>query len=119
MFFKEGNDSNLPNLSITPHSFKKSLQVISSFFDFTVYSFILHPFLDPTEYRKLTSEGVQSTTVFGKPAIKVSPEAITKLTEQAFIDIAHLLRPAHLQQLRKILDDPESSVHHSFRSKKK
>jgi len=44
----------------------------------------------------------------------VSPEAITKLTEQAFIDIAHLLRPAHLEQLSKISNDPEASANDKF-----
>ncbi|MFM8946068.1 MAG: fumarate hydratase [Actinomycetota bacterium] len=29
-------------------------------------------------------------------------------------DIAHLLRPGHLQQLRNILDDPEASANDRF-----
>jgi fumarate hydratase class I len=44
----------------------------------------------------------------------VQPEAITLLAEQAMIDIAHLLRPGHLQQLRNILDDPEASKNDRF-----
>ena len=35
--------------------------------------------------------------VLGKKVLKVSSEALTALSEQAFIDISHLLRPAHLQ----------------------
>lgn len=54
--------------------------------------------------------GVETFDCFGKEAIRVSPEAITKLTQQAFIDIAHLLRPSHLQQLSNILKDPAASV---------
>lgn len=46
--------------------------------------------------------------------LQVQPEALTMLAEQAMIDIAHLLRPAHLQQLRKILDDPEASKNDRF-----
>ncbi len=36
------------------------------------------------------------------------------LTETAMHDIAHYLRPAHLQQLRNILDDPEASNNDQF-----
>jgi len=65
-------------------------------------------------YRNLGKEGVEVVDVLGQPAIKVSSAAITKLTQQAFIDIAHLLRPAHLQQLSKILKDPEASANDRF-----
>jgi len=44
----------------------------------------------------------------------VEDDAIEGLTEQAFVDINHLLRPDHLQQLRNILDDPESSENDRF-----
>jgi fumarate hydratase class I len=44
----------------------------------------------------------------------VQPEALRALSEAAFIDINHLLRPAHLGQLRKILDDPEASDNDRF-----
>jgi fumarate hydratase class I len=44
----------------------------------------------------------------------VDPEALTLITETAMRDIAHLLRPAHLQQLRNILDDPEASDNDRF-----
>jgi len=36
------------------------------------------------------------------------------LAEQAFTDINHLLRPAHLQQLRNILEDPEATDNDRF-----
>ena len=45
----------------------------------------------------------------GKEYLKVKPEALQLLTKEAMLDIAHLLRPAHLQQLRNILDDAEAS----------
>jgi fumarate hydratase class I len=46
--------------------------------------------------------------------LHVKPEALTLLTNQAMVDIAHLLRPAHLQQLSNILKDPESSKNDRF-----
>ncbi len=41
-------------------------------------------------------------------------KVLTQLTSEAMVDIAHLLRPAHLQQLRNILDDPEASANDRF-----
>jgi len=46
--------------------------------------------------------------------LKVEPEALTLLTERAMRDIAHLLRPSHLGQLNKILDDPEATDNDKF-----
>ena len=46
--------------------------------------------------------------------MKVEPEAIEKLTLQAFFDCSHLLRPGHLAQLRKILDDDEATPNDKF-----
>ena len=64
---------------------------------------------DETTYRQLTPGGVESHQSFGRKFLEVDPEAITHLTTTAMHDIAHLLRPAHLSQLRSILDDPEAS----------
>mmetsp|Transcript_12406 Transcript_12406/g.31753 ORF Transcript_12406/g.31753 Transcript_12406/m.31753 type:complete len:601 (+) Transcript_12406:219-2021(+) len=55
-----------------------------------------------------------SWAVAGQTVLRVQPEALTLLANQAMTDIAHLLRPGHLQQLRKILDDPESSDNDRF-----
>jgi fumarate hydratase class I len=41
----------------------------------------------------------------------VSPEALRVLATEAMTDIAHLLRPGHLQQLSNILKDPEARAH--------
>jgi len=46
--------------------------------------------------------------------IQVEPEGLTLLAREAMVDIAHLLRPGHLQQLRNILDDPEASPNDKF-----
>ena len=69
---------------------------------------------DETQYRKITSDGVRTETVLGREMVVVSHEALRALSEAAFNDINHLLRPAHLKQLRKILDDPESTGNDRF-----
>ena len=47
--------------------------------------------------------------VLGKDVVVVSHEAMRALAEAAFIDINHLLRPAHLKSLAGILADKEAS----------
>jgi fumarate hydratase class I len=69
---------------------------------------------DETPYRKLAAEGLRSEKIMGRDALVVSREVLRMLSEAAFIDINHLLRPAHLAQLRKILDDPEASDNDKF-----
>jgi fumarate hydratase class I len=69
---------------------------------------------DTTPYRKITSDGVRVEKVMGEEVIVVSGEALRALAEAAFGDISHLLRPAHLKQLRAILDDPEASDNDKF-----
>lgn len=69
---------------------------------------------DTTPYRKIGDEGVSTVEVNGETFLKVEPEAIEKLTLQAFFDCSHLLRPGHLEQLRKILDDPEATPNDKF-----
>jgi fumarate hydratase class I len=69
---------------------------------------------DKTPYRKLTSEGVRVERFGDREVLVVEPEAIRLLTEQAFIDINHLLRPTHLKQLASILDDPEATSNDRF-----
>jgi len=69
---------------------------------------------DTTKYRLVSTEGVETVETPLGTFLKVSPEAITLLTETAMRDIAHLLRSGHLQQLRNILDDPEASANDRF-----
>ena len=69
---------------------------------------------DPTPYRKLTSDYVSEAKFEGQKILKIDPRAITELTFEAFKDVSHLLRPAHLTQLTKILDDPEASDNDRF-----
>ena len=69
---------------------------------------------DETDYKKLTSDGVTAVMVDGREMLKVEPETLRHVARTAFDDIAHLLRPAHLVQLRKILDDEEASQNDKF-----
>ena len=69
---------------------------------------------DDTPYRRLTSDGVSTFEAAGQTFVRVEPEVLTLLTREAMRDIAHLLRPGHLQQLRNILDDPEASPNDRF-----
>src|SRR5471032_770626 len=69
---------------------------------------------DKTPYRKLAVGGVTVEKVMGKDMLVVAPEALRALAEAAFTDINHLLRPAHLKQLRAILDDPQASPNDKF-----
>ena len=69
---------------------------------------------DKTEYRLLSSEGISTFTAEGREFLKVSPAAITNLTQVAIHDISHYLRAEHLQQLANILKDPESSPNDRF-----
>src|SRR6185437_13533845 len=64
---------------------------------------------DGTTYRQLAREGVASRNSFGRNFLEIEPQLLTDLTAAAMHDIAHLLRPAHLRQLRSILDDPSGS----------
>src|SRR6201746_1305670 len=69
---------------------------------------------DTTPYKKITTEGVRVEKVVGKDMLVVSREALRALSEAAFGDINHYLRPGHLKQLRTILDDPEASDNDKF-----
>jgi len=69
---------------------------------------------DTTPYRKLDVGGVRVERAMGRDFLLVERETLRALAEAAFVDINHLLRPAHLRQLRRILDDPEASANDKF-----
>src|SRR5437588_4396912 len=69
---------------------------------------------DRAPYRKITADGMRVEKVMGRDMLVVEREALRALAEAAFIDINHLLRPGHLQQLRAILDDAEASANDKF-----
>ena len=69
---------------------------------------------DDTQYRLISTEGVSTFTADDRQFLKVSSQAISKLTEVAMHDISHYLRSEHLAQLANILKDPESSPNDRF-----
>ena len=69
---------------------------------------------DTTKYRLLTKEGVSVEKLGDKQFLHVTAEALTLLTETAMHDISHYLRGEHLEQLSKILTDPEASANDRF-----
>jgi fumarate hydratase class I len=78
------------------------------------YSDLLPLSPDQSEYRLLTTEGVRTVEAAGRTFLEVDPDALRMLTAEAMHDIAHYLRPAHLAQLRRIVDDPEASPNDRF-----
>jgi len=69
---------------------------------------------DDTPYRKITSDHVSTIEVDGHTILKVEDEGLELLTREAMADIAHLLRPGHLQQLANILKDDQASSNDHF-----
>ena len=70
---------------------------------------------DLTPYRRLDEvEGVATSVCDGQTVLRIKPDALAQLARTAFRDVSHLLRPGHLAQLRRILDDPESSANDRF-----
>ncbi|MDX8029674.1 fumarate hydratase [Lentzea sp. BCCO 10_0856] len=67
-----------------------------------------------TEYRLVTSDGVKLIEAGDRKFLEIAPETLTLLAKEAIRDIQHLLRPSHLAQLRKIIDDPEASGNDRF-----
>ncbi|PID74924.1 MAG: fumarate hydratase [Desulfobacterales bacterium] len=64
---------------------------------------------DSTSYRLLTKDHVHLESFQGNDMLVIEPEALTFLCRTAFKDAAHLYRSSHLEQVRQIMDDPESS----------
>jgi fumarate hydratase class I len=69
---------------------------------------------DTTTYRCLSTDGIEVVDLGETEFLRVSGEALAALTAEAMHDIAHYLRPAHLAQLRAIIDDPEASANDRF-----
>ncbi|HUP84425.1 MAG TPA: fumarate hydratase [Acidimicrobiales bacterium] len=68
-----------------------------------------------TVWRHLGTDGVEVVEgPRGQRFVELDPEALRRLTREAFRDISHLLRPSHLQQLANIIDDPEASGNDRF-----
>jgi len=66
---------------------------------------------DTTKYYKIEgSEEFVSTAEFeGQEVLKVAPQALTVLANNAMRDVSFMLRKEHNEQVAKILDDPDAS----------
>jgi fumarate hydratase class I len=69
---------------------------------------------DVTEYRLLTKDFVSTADFEGRRVVKVEPEALAFLAQQAFRDCSFFLREKHLRQVAAILDDPEASANDRY-----
>lgn len=69
---------------------------------------------DTTKYRLLTSDYVSTSEFEGQKMLKVDPKGLELLAKEAFADVSFYLRPAHLEQVRSILDDPEATDNDRF-----
>ena len=69
---------------------------------------------DDTQYRLLTKDYVSVTHFDGKEILKIDPQALTFLANEAMRDVSFLLRPAHLQKVAAILKDPSASDNDRF-----
>ena len=69
---------------------------------------------DKTNYYLLTKDFVSTSEFEGKQMLKVAPEGLTLLAQQAFHDVEFLLRPDHQEQVAKILSDPEASENDKY-----
>ena len=64
---------------------------------------------DDTDYRLLSREGLTKGDFEGREILKLDPEVLTFLAQQAFHDCSFYLRSDHLRQVSAILADPEAS----------
>ena len=64
---------------------------------------------DSTPYRLITTDYINLKSFLDTEIVKIAPEGLTLLAEQAFKDVSYLLRPSHLELLAMIVDDPEAS----------
>jgi len=69
---------------------------------------------DPTEFVRLDGNWVETHTVRDRTILEIAPQGLTALASRAFHDISHLLRPAHLAQVRAILDDKQATDNDRF-----
>ncbi|MDG1072619.1 MAG: fumarate hydratase [Akkermansiaceae bacterium] len=64
---------------------------------------------DETEYEHLSSDFVSASEFEGQEILKIDPEALSLLSNEAIKAISFKLRTSHLKQVAAILDDPDAS----------
>jgi fumarate hydratase class I len=65
---------------------------------------------DKTEYRILTEDYISISEFNGKEILKIEPDGLTFLANQAMKDVSFLLRREHLEKVASILKDPDASA---------
>ena len=66
--------------------------------------------VDNTRYRLLTRDGITVTRFEGREILKLDPQLLTYLANQAMRDVSFLLRRDHNEMVAAILSDPEASL---------
>jgi len=69
---------------------------------------------DTLKYRQIENYKPEIAHFADSEIIKIDPQILQDIAYQAFVDINHYLRTDHLEQLRKILDDPEATTNDKF-----
>ena len=69
---------------------------------------------DTTPYKKLDIDGVRLEKHGPREVLVIEPGVLEEVSRQAFRDVAHLLRPTHLEKLHKILQDPDASANDHY-----
>lgn len=69
---------------------------------------------DDTQYKKISSGYVKVEKLGDREILVVDPKGIELLAETAMTDVSFMLRTAHLEKLRAILDDPEATDNDRF-----
>ena len=69
---------------------------------------------DLTTYKLISKDYVSTIDVDGQKFLKVDSKGLELLAEEAMADVSFFLRPAHLEKLTKILDDPEATDNDRF-----
>ena len=66
------------------------------------------------KYRLVTNEGISTIKIGDRTFLNIEPSVLEKVAYEAIHDISHYLRTSHLEQLRKIIDDPGASPNDRF-----
>ena len=69
---------------------------------------------DDTQYKKLTSDYVKVEQLGDREILVVDPKGLELLAQEAMDDVSFMLRSAHLQKLRNIIEDPEATDNDRF-----
>ncbi|WP_410881618.1 fumarate hydratase [Myroides sp. DW712] len=69
---------------------------------------------DDTKYKKISADFVKIEKLGNREILVVDPKALEVLSEAAMTDVSFMLRTAHLESLKAILDDPEATDNDRF-----